>query len=286
MKFAYHKNLHSLEALMMRSIYQLIFLASFVLIIYGTSSAQESKHIGFCKLFEETQLTERTVLTDAYLYSAPGGDELFYSPLCNNRDFFALADFAEAKNISSLKYASKKFLNKSRPEIYRVRFVGKFSISLPPKYGNLSFMRAIFKVTKIVSAAAELQPTVIPDFEGDAQIIDTASSLHSVNAELMFQMFGSTDGLDIANFLLPETRVVIDGKSMDLNAAVKILTTGNGNRLEHSVNAISWKEDEWRITGTVRQLDQNSVSKFTFDNRFFLQKDNSWKLQVIKIFRY
>lgn len=273
---------------MMRKVYQLIFLASFMLmILYGTSSAQESKHVDFCKLFKETQSTERVVLTDAYLYSAPGENKLFYSPLCNNRDFFAEADFTNTKDLSSLNRASKKFLDKSSPEIYKIRFVGKFSISLPAKYGNLSFMRAIFKVTKIVLTTADLKPLSLPDFETDAHLINSASSLRSVNAELMFQMFGSTDSLDIDNnFLLPETRVAIDGKSMNFSEAVKILATGNGNKLEHLVNTILWKDNEWRITGVVRRFNQNGVSRFDFDNRFFLQKDNSWKLQITEIFRY
>jgi len=168
----------------------------------------------FCTLFEPSG-DKRNVMvrTEAYMTVSTigrvdGGDSYFFSPDCNNVDFFAVVELAAAN-----KNAVRSFgrLSPEKNYIFRVRVVGKLTVSVVPVFGHLGWSRAQFDVTAFERIKDVSNSLVTPDTKAEGKLTSAGKSLRSTNNRLMFHVLMRPeneylDGLIADDFVLTDSQ--------------------------------------------------------------------------------
>lgn len=271
-----------------------------ILHISSTISAQtsysntnfSSKSINYCQLFNSTTYDEKVVITTAVLYSSPdgeprvdgGSDDFFYLSKCNNRDYFAKADFSNAENLHLIRQKWEQTLDKNYPTLYWVTFSGKISLSFIPTFGHLNRFRAQFKIDKIVSVKIIKSKYPLPDSESDAPNFEAGNALKYINSELIFSFFGrGFNTIELESLLTNDAKIIINEKLV----SIKDLSEQSWNKIEGSlavqVSEVTRNKYRWRIQGVIiNTLKDKSVTKIKYDNKY-VQKDSSWKLVFSRI---
>ena len=120
----------------------------------------------FCGLFSNSK-GNTIVRTRAVLYLQNGStDPYFYSPDCNNREFIALARFAEDFNFAEYS------LDSAEHEYFMVEFRASFESRVLASFGKLGWARALFDVKEIVSVSPIEKGIVEADFKAPAPILE------------------------------------------------------------------------------------------------------------------
>lgn len=245
------------------------------------------KPAGFCELFNSLKYDEKPIRTSAVLYLPAEGeprvdgnsDDVFYSTSCNNKDYFAIADFLHTENFNRIKKASRRS-GSAKPILLRVVLSGKFSLSLIPTFGHLSWLRAQLQVDRIYSVELIKSEHALPDFESNAAIIDAGSSLRSLNSEMVFSFFGrGLNSSQLQSLYLERTKITVDNKPISMERFLEISSNQKGGELALRVSDVSRSGKIWRIQGTVANITENGkTAKLKYDNRYQFQEDKSWKL--------
>jgi hypothetical protein len=230
----------------------------------------------------------KTVKTVAVLYAPAEGnarvdgdsDAYFYSKKCNNKDYFALADFSKAANLNLYRKAYAKLVNKNSPQLYLITFTGKLSLSYTSSFGHLGWLRAQFIIKNIDSVKPLYLKYRLPDHDADAPVLSTGNSLRMTNDNFMFALLAVRNESYKVNYLLTDnTQIRIDGKLLDNNELTQISNSEKQGEFRIRVSKITVDRNQWIIRGTItNKVEEKTVKRLNYDNKFLLQKDNSWKL--------
>jgi hypothetical protein len=252
---------------------------------YINCFAQGHKQNSFCKLFNSDKNSGQNIITQAVLYTLPNTDEYFYSFNCNNRDYFALADFSNTSNLSILQDRLKKLPEEKTQNRFLLTIEGRFYVSLPPEYGNLSYLRAKIEVNKIMSLKLLPPSNKLPNSNGKAFILDSVKSLEATNTELIFSLYKSNfKNSDVVNLVTNNTKISINKKSVSKEKFLTETFIENDKSLVLKISAITRKGHIWKVTGEVlNKLKDNAVEKMKYEIKYQLNKNDSWELVLFVV---
>jgi hypothetical protein len=242
--------------------------------------SQESGFANYCSLLGSDNQRQKTILTEAYLYVTEEGDHLFFSPQCNNRDFFSVAEFRIDKVGERFRALTS---SAQGSQVFRLKIAGKLSMSLVPRYGQLSFARASITVDKVWKPRRE---TILlrPDFSSEAPLLDSVESLRVVNSALIFDLFGHPPKyINVDQIRVPTTRLIVNGGSRSYGEARNQLSGMVASTIKITVDTILRIDEQWRMRGRVILVDdQGSERSLAFDNLFSLVPNRSPKLTLAR----
>ena len=199
--------------------YHLILLFTWLIFLFAQTVLGQTRGIDatvadYCTLFEPAGHKKNVMVrTEAYMTVSTigrvdGGDSYFFSPDCNNEDFFAVVEVAAAD-----KNAVRSFgrLSPERNYIFRVRVVGKLTESVVPVFGHLGWSRAQFDVTAFERIKDVSNSLVTPDTKAEGKLTSAGKSLQSTNSRLMFHVLMRPeneylDGLIADDFVLTDSQ--------------------------------------------------------------------------------
>lgn len=188
-------------------------IASVGIMVYAQTHSRKLNTVPFCDLMDSSKQPEDTLVrTEAYMtYSTigrvDGGDPFLYSPSCNNKDNFVVAEF-----VKELDRKTKDFFAKLAAEkTFRLKLTltGKLQKSFLPVYGHLSWSQKKFEIASIISVEDATISTVSPDFDAKSPLLDSAFRLRQTNDILILYFIngriddGSEDIID-GNFVLTD----------------------------------------------------------------------------------
>jgi len=250
---------------------------------------QNIKTPSYCELFRSMNYNEKIIRTVAIMYSPPsysetfvGGnsDQYFYLKDCNNKDYFAIADFSDAKNLHLLNKVLTQVHGRKTPTLFSVVFTGRFFNALIPNYGHLGWLRAEFKVHNIESIKPLVSKYPLPDKDADASLLKIGSFLRFTNIEFMFSFFGrGFNKYELENILVKDTKIIIDENILSHKDFLDLSSDKKDGEVIVRICKVTKSSNVWRVIGSIEQLLENKViKKLQYDNKFILQEDNSWKI--------
>lgn len=252
--------------------------------------AQTNKNfeiVNYCKLFIPAGNSGKMAQTTAILYvpAENYGSDYLYSAECNNKDFFALTDFSNAKNSSRMKAIWEKAELKDSPSLYLVTINGKFTDFLVPggPYGQYS---AEFIVDEIKSIKPIKSKYNLPDTKSLAPMSETGNALLNFNNEFIVSFFGrGFSGLELESLIADNSKITVDNKTISKEDFIKISLDRKDGDLSVKLEQVSKNNDEWRAQGTITQYIGNGTKKIIFDNTYLRKGNawNSWQVILVKI---
>lgn len=235
----------------------------------------------YCDLFRYGKHKERQTSTFAILVvplevpSVDGNEKYVFSPSCNNRDFFALADFGNTR-VTLPTPAGVSATPPSARRFFEVQLRGRLSVRALPSYGHLDAFRAKFVISEILSAKEIINPQTRPNFTANAPIIDAAVSLKSTNLELLFALFRNDGSLPLATSNCSEkTRWVLNGRNISPLELSRMFKKDALEKMSIATTDLSNDRSLWRVRGLVG-LEQ-PMRRIQFNNSFALEKEGEWK---------
>lgn len=254
----------------------------------SNSNLSKLKTVNYCQLLDSTNYDEKIIKTTAILFSPAEGedrvdgssDEFFFLNTCNSRDYFALADFSQTENLEAFnKFWSAKRNNK-QPLILQLNFEGKLTLTFIPSFGHLAWLRAEIRVDKILSIKMIESKDILPDFKADSPIIKAGENLKYFNSEFMFSYFGrGLTNSQIENLLTDKTEIIINNKLFSHVEFLDFRKEFEGGDLSLRINEVEKEKDVWRIQGKMtNKIKEKPLIEIEYENKYELQKDNSWKL--------
>ena len=227
-------------------------------------------HLPYCELFQSDEFNGKLIVTKMKVYipavkgsSVDGGERFFFSPDCNNRDFFALA----ATNGTSI-LPNELSVVSADAKVYAVEVKGRFSIGVRASYGHLESFRATFDVIS-AKLTSELEITTpLPDWVAYAPIIETGNSVRELNRELMFDLFGDGKKVDIDGYCSSPS-IYFQGKPITKERLAVIFGSDSRRELRLQVRQMTVKGSIWRIQGLVSSHREGEIArKIRYDNSF------------------
>lgn len=251
---------------------------------YFDCNANKPLKVPYCALFKSDRFNEKLIVTKATLLvpsrnnpQVDGGDSLFFSRECNNRDYFGLASFGNTKSEDLLKKSSQTASGKSQG-VFEVEFEAKLIIYILPSFGHLDSFRAKFEVISIRSIRHLKEESVLPKLNEPAPILESAASLKASNLELMMGLFGKSNAESDENFF-QDTSASYNDKKVSIQALVEILRAKQFEKLVLRTKKLSKQGNVWEIEGTIeKDLKGTGIDCLRFSNLFILADDQSWKL--------
>ena len=178
-------------------------IISFLAIIFNATALHSqpvalSPQVDLCAVVDSTPPSDepkrirlKSLMTYSTVGRVDGGDPFFYSPKCNNEDYFAVAEFERTK----WNKKHEAFLANLKPEknfILEVVFEGRVETAFFPTFGHLSWSRVSVQIDKIVSIVdvsgrAGLQK---PDSRVEGSKNRQARYFLSFNEEVLSYFFG------------------------------------------------------------------------------------------------
>lgn len=266
----------------------LLFIATAV-----TVSAQSKlKTVQYCDLYNSTKnYEEQLIRTEAILVYASGnrvdgGDSYLYSLKCNNRDFFALIEFAALKNRDVWHKQLEKLAVREGENLFRIVLTGKFESSDKfPVYGHLSWARAKFDALEIELVKNVTASVNFPDFDAEAPLLSAGAELIETNESFVRHLIGLRIDRELVNDLLVEDFVMTDQDEKAITKA-EILNKNKDTSIAqfvHKKDGITKKKNEWDASGTVTiTLLDGETKTIKYKNRFHVQNGN-WVLVKTEI---
>jgi len=261
--------------------------------VVGQKSRKFTEPIPLCDAFTSDVRDEKTLEMSAFLYIPPlgesrvdgGSDSVLYSDLCNNKDYFSVADFSDAKNLTQFGRFVKNS-SPSKPKLLRVTVAGKLLISLLPTFGELGWLRSQFRVERInsIDFIASSNP-IFPDFASRGRILNSGESLRSTNFDFVSALFGKgMESLYRNNLFTDSTEIRINEKEVAHSVFLKMCQEAKTSVFSLRVTDVSRDGSIWTIRGTgVNKIGNGTVENISYDNRFQLQADESWKLVSLRV---
>lgn len=265
---------------------RLVLVTLFLLTVqsYGETRTGE---VPYCSLFSSTKYNEQIVVTKAILFvpddkqtRVDGGERFFFSPECNNRDYFGLAESSPIKPHDLLKRRITSADQQKSHRLYEVKFKARLSISLPPSFGHLNFLRAKFHVISIKAAKEISDDKELPNLTQRASIIDNARLLNLLNTELMFSVASAQlDELSQQEYFSKGTIIVFNGAQIPNANILNVIRQNQAGEFRYQLTKMSKKDKIWKIQGFIKSVLQGNASEsLHYNNTFMIDDDGNWKL--------
>jgi len=249
--------------------------------------------VGYCSIFNptltnhESQIVKtRVLMTYSTVSRVDGGDSFFYSPECNNGDYFAIPESAEKKNPWRKWQGVFSKLAKEKDYVFEIKLTGKLKTRVFPQFGHLGWSRNQFEVIAIETIKNITTKAVEPDSKAETPLTDEGEALKTINTEVMFYFAGKRS--DISDYIA-EKFVVNDvsgngyneknyfelaEKGLFGNIEAKKLMVSNGQlKYESGAYKVFGYIANGDITDKWQALDFESTYQYT---------NNSWRLTEIK----
>lgn len=243
---------------------------------------EKTEKISYCQLFESEQFNEKTIEIKTLMYS-PGGndsDEVFYSTDCNNKDYFAKAEFSsETKNLSTLAKEFEKQTDENSSSFALVSVKGRFLIRFSADFGHLGRFRAKFIVQEIKSAKILNEKPEKPNYKIDSPIISTSKALLKENFAVMLAAFGDNRYVILSDVLSDEIKILFNGKTIEAKRLIEYAKTEAIGIFEYRTGGLLKNGNEWKLKGISKvRLKDGMTKTFNHENTYIGQKDNTAKL--------
>ncbi len=251
-------------------------------------SAQSSavKTVDFCASFDFSKYNGQVIRTSGVL-SVPraaadlvdGPSPFFYSPKCNDRDHFAVANFSLNEDGSWTKKIESDLTPKSPLLFYSVTVEGKFSVADQPLFGHLNYARAELQVMNVVSIERIKTGVALPDWKADSPIYDAGGSLTDTFAQFMLDLAmnktSQTGGVDTK-----AARITIGRKDSSIEEIALLLQKGRVAIDEAGAGAKVFRAGEnWMANGTLTLVFKDtSKAVYEFEGEWRDVKGFPWKL--------
>lgn len=221
--------------------------------IHAQKSSQVGDLVSFCDLLDSSRdLEEKFVRTEAYMtYSTvgrvDGGDSFLYSPQCNSKDNFAIADLGKNLDKTSQVFFSK--LTSGRNYRLKITVSGKLRTSFLPLYGHLSWSRYQFEIDSIASIEDDTRNAALPDFEAKSPSLEIAFRLRHINDSLIYYFFtGRSD--EPVDDILDAKFVLIDlGGNTVIRDEVRSFSSNQFVELKKNIKTVGVRQPEVEING-------------------------------------
>jgi hypothetical protein len=240
----------------------LLFLVLSVPLTTAAQDKQAVLKLNFCDWLDESknyagQLAEsRAVLWLSTVSRVDGADASFYSPECNNEDFFSPADFSKLKNADRW---AKFFRALPAEKNYRfeIKFTGRLSASYLPAFGHLSWSRTEIEVGEIlsvkdVSTNSKISP---PDSEAPAPLNQRAGQLRNDTYFFLRTFFQAEFERERLNSILADDFVFTDWEG-------KIIARTEYLELRHPPLAANQEIEQtaYKLNGAKKEKDELIVT--------------------------
>jgi hypothetical protein len=273
------------------------FLVIFTFCLYlQTASAQSDafQNVDYCALFDSSKYADQHVKTTSIMFVpkitgnvVDGPSPFFYSPKCNDRDHFAVANFSLNEDGSWAKKIQKDLVPNGPELFYSVTLEGKFSIADEPIFGDLDYpARAEIKVTRIISIDPIKTSKVSPDWKADSPIYDAGRSLVGTSDSLMLDL-PSDRITDSIRAELTGVKITIERRSASPDDAIKFLRARAGKK-PLDITKVSTRAfrsgTHWFARGTLTfSFESRSNMVVRYVSEYLRVENQRWKLLSINI---
>lgn len=252
---------------------------------------QMPKKVNYCDLFDESKdfegqtIQSQALMAVSTIATVDGAGTFFYSPECNNKDFFAETDFT---NLSKQKRWDKYFnlLKPERKYRFEINFTGKIKSSPLFFFGHLGSSRAEIKVLQIESIKDATSKVEEPDSKTEAIFYERAKRIQEENSKLMQYLVFLNVDTNFLNSILDDNFVFTDfnGKSIGRKnfLALQISPILNKIPIFKDENSVGFKTQT--STFDSKTMD-NQVKVFSFIKLIYPNKTTR-KINVKTIYQF
>lgn len=212
-----------------------------------------------------------------------GGEKFFFSPQCNNRDFFSFADISRVE--PRLLQLFGDWIQRREDTTYVVEFEGVLTSSRAPTFGHLNAFRSKLEIQSLKRATRLPVGRYSPDFNAPAPQIEEAQSLYSFNYELMSAFLSSGEagsGLGFQDF--GTVKIFLNGRAVGRSALYRLLSPIRQGVLINRILRTRQLGYKWKLYGRIESSPMGD-KRFQFNYQSVYGKDGlgDWKLEKLHI---
>ena len=204
----------------LRKNHRILILVGLCLALSIDSFTQSKSVLDYCSIvrspssYAGQDVRFKANLSYSTVSRVDGGDAFFFSPQCNNGDYFTLLSFASSSLTSFFKT-----LKREKNFVFDAEVIGRFESSFPPLYGHLSWSLHKLIVTKLISVkdVSRTQASIKPDYDAETPIKNDGRAISALTTEIIFGFMG-TGSIDAERYFSNGV-VVIDPEGTQISIA-------------------------------------------------------------------
>jgi len=271
---------------------RLSFIFVYCLLICSINAQTQSKQSDYCKSVVSPKYDEKIIKTTAVLFFPPEGEAMnepnhasvfFYKSGCNNKDYFAMAEFSQTKDWDFVNNLATSNSKPNQPTMVQLEFKGKLSMSFIRSFGQYAWLRAEITVNKINSA--KVVEYSLPDFDVKAPMIEAGEFVVNFNANFMISFYGrGLSKIQLEDILTSNSKITINKQKISKKEFFNYSENDRGGTIGVRIRNVKKNNNAWRIQGEITHIlkDKPPIIR-KYDNKYLVDSNNSIRLIYSKI---